>query len=106
MGRKNVAGLINRKGVWHIDKIIRGRRVCESTGTSDIEEAERFLARRMEQLRQADVYGVRPKRTWRQAATKYLNEATKATLREDARQLKLLDPFIGASPLEAVLWEP
>jgi integrase len=48
------------------------------------------------------VYGVRPKRTWREAATKYLNEATKATLREDARQLELLDSYIGDLPLEAV----
>ncbi len=31
-----------------------------------------ILARRMEQLRQAEVYGVRPKRTFRKAATKYL----------------------------------
>ena len=75
MGRKQVAGLINRKGVWHIDKVIRGRRICESTGTSDIEEAERYLARRMEQIRQAEVYGVRPKRIFREAATSHLKEA-------------------------------
>jgi integrase len=56
----------------------------------------------MEQIRQAEVYGIRPKRAWRQAATKYLKEATKTTLREDARQLKLLDPYIGDLPLEAV----
>src|SRR5208337_3879712 len=102
MGRKKVAGLINRKGIWHIDKVVRGRRVCESTGESDIGKAEEFLARRIEQIRQAEVYGVRPKRTWRKAATKYINEATKATLREDARHLKILDPFIGSLPLEAV----
>ena len=40
----------------------------------------------MEEVRQAEVYGVRPKRTWREAATRYLSEGTKATLREDARQ--------------------
>ena len=32
----------------------------------------------MEQIRNAEIYGVRPKRTFREAATKYLNEATKS----------------------------
>ncbi len=102
MGRKKVAGLINRKGIRHIDKVIRGRRLCESTGESEIERAEEYLARRIEEIRQAEIFGVRPKRTWRQAVIKYLNEETKATLREDARHLSLLDPFIGGLALEAV----
>ena len=62
MGRKKVPGLIQRDGIWHIDKRIGGRRVCQSTGTAQLEEAERFLVRRMEQVRQARVYGVRPVR--------------------------------------------
>jgi integrase len=102
MGRKKMPGLINRKGIWHIDKMVRGRRICESTGTGNLEEAERYLVMRMEELRQAEVYGVRPKRTFRQAATKYLNEATKVTIREDADHLRKLDPFIGDLPLESV----
>ncbi len=102
MGRKKVAGLINRKGIWHIDKVVRGRRICESTGESDLGKAEEYLARRIEQIRQADIFGVRPSRTFRQAATKYLKEATKVTLREDADHLRILDPFIGALPLEGV----
>jgi integrase len=102
MGRKKISGLINRQGTWHIDKVIRGRRVCESAGTSDIEEAERYLARRMEQLRQAEVYGVRPKRSFRQAATRYLAEAAKASLDREAQLLRGLDSFIGDLPLEGV----
>jgi integrase len=102
MGRKKIPGLINRQGTWHIDKVIRGRRICESTGACDIEEAERFLARRMEQIRQAEVYGVRPPRTFRQAARKYLQEATKASLKRDADLLRVLDPHIGEMPLDRV----
>ncbi len=102
MGRKKIPGLINRQGTWHIDKVVRGRRVCESTGTSDIEEAERYLARRIEQLRQADVYGVRPRRSFKMAATRYLEETQKATLWIDALQLRLLDPYIGKLPLTGV----
>jgi integrase len=56
----------------------------------------------MEQLRQAEVYGVRPQRTFRQAATKFLNEAEKATLAKDAWSLERIDPFIGGLPLENV----
>jgi integrase len=102
MGRKKIPGLIDRQGTWHIDKVIRGRRVCESTGTSDIEEAERFLARRMEQIRRAEVYGVRPQRTFRQAAIKYLDEAEKTTLAKDAWSLRRIEPFIGGLSLENV----
>jgi len=102
MGRRTVRGLNNRKGIWHIDKVVRGRRICESTGESDLQKAEEYLARRIEEIRQASVYGVRPKRSWRQAATKHLKEATKSSINRDAQLLKLLDPFIGHLPLETV----
>ena len=74
MGRKRVPGLIMRAGIWHIDKRIFGRRVCQSTGTAQLEEAERHLARVMEETRQAQVYGVRPSRTFEQAAAKFVLE--------------------------------
>ena len=45
---------------------------------------------------------MRPKRTFRQAAIKYLNEKEKATLAKDAWSLKRIDPFIGFLPLESV----
>ena len=67
MGRKRVPGLIMRAGIWHIDKIVLGRRVCQSTGTSQVEDAERTLARVMEEARQAHFFGVRPARTFEQA---------------------------------------
>ena len=40
MGRRKTPGLTNRGGVWHIDKKIRGHRLCESTGEHNLEEAE------------------------------------------------------------------
>jgi integrase len=102
MGQKVPPGLIKRGGIWHVQKTIAGKRIRESTDTSDLKEAERYLAHRMEEIRQASVYGVRPKRTWRQAATKYLNEATKTSLPRDAVLLGILEPFIGNLPLESV----
>ncbi len=56
----------------------------------------------MEQIRNSEVYGIRPKRTFRQAATKYLNEASKKSLAKDAWCLERIDPFIGNLYLENV----
>lgn len=103
MGRRTMCGLSLRGGVWHIDKRIRGfGRLCESTGTGDRQEAERFLTRRLEEFRQAQVYGVRPRRTFRQAATKYLVDGSKRSLARDAQDLRTLDPWIGDLELRHV----
>lgn len=103
MGR-SAAGLRRRPnrpgGIWHIDKVVNGRSICESCGTSDQEEAERYLARRLEEIRQAAIYGLRPDRIFRVAATKYLTENQhKASIVTDAHMLQSLDPFIGELPL-------
>ena len=90
-------------GVWHVQKTIgNGRRLRESTGTSDLTEAERYLAHRIEEIRNAEIYGIRPKRTFREAATKYLQETEKASLAKDAWCLERIDPFIGDLYLENV----
>lgn len=103
MGRKRTSGLLNCKGIWHIDKQILGQRICESTGSDSLEEAEIYLAKRIEEIRQAKIYGVRPKRTFREAAIKYLlDNQHKASIKEDARYLKYLDPLIGDTPLEFI----
>lgn len=95
MGRKKTPGLYKRSGVWHFDKQVRGHRLCESTGESDLEKAVEHLARRIDETRQAAVYGVRPTRTFRQTATKHLTESEKDSIERNAQDLKLLDPFIG-----------
>jgi integrase len=101
MGRKKTPGLIKRAGFWHIDKRIGGRRVCQSTGTDRLEEAEGFLARLTEETRQAQVYGVRPTRTFEQAAAKFvLENQYKRSISSDIGRLKLLMPWIGDTPLD------
>ena len=103
MGRKRTAGLYKRCGVWHIDKQIRGCRLCESTGESNLTKAEEYLARKVEEIRQQAIYGVRPQRTFRQAATEHLNTCEdKASIAEDAMHLQLLDPYIGDLALDQV----
>jgi integrase len=101
MGRKKAPGLRKRGGVWHVDKRIDGRRVCESTETDRLEEAERFLARRAEEMRQARIYGVRPTRTFEQAAAKFvLENQHKRSLESDIRRLKQLMPQVGQVSLD------
>ena len=103
MGRKRSPGLRNRAGIWHIEKQILGRTIHESTGTSDLEAAELILARRIEEVRQAKVFGVRPQRIFREAATKFLEENVHLhSIGDYAMHLKQLDPFIGDLPLEHV----
>jgi integrase len=101
---KRMPGLYRRPdqpgGMWHIDKIVHGQRICESCGTCDEEEASQFLVRRLDEIRQATVYGVRPDRIFRIAATKYLNDNQhKASIVSDGYMLQSLDPFIGEVPL-------
>lgn len=103
MGRKRTPGLVKRGKIWHLEKQILGSRLRESTGTELISEAESYLARQIEEIRQAKVYGVRPKRTFMEAATKYLLENQhKASIRDDADHLKLVCQYVGNLTLEQV----
>jgi len=45
--RKKTGGLYLRGNTWHIDKQIRGERICRSTGTSDRQKAEQILMQLM-----------------------------------------------------------
>jgi len=103
MGRKKIPGLQKRFGVWHIDKKVFGQRICESTGANSLEEAEKYLARRIEQVRQTKVYGIRPERTFREAATRYLKENLhQASIENSALHIRQLDSFIGSLTLNQI----
>ncbi|QLZ67843.1 site-specific integrase [Legionella sp. PC1000] len=103
MGRKRTPGLQKRGSVWCIDKKVFGRRLCESTSTDNLEEAEKYLARRLEEIRLATVYGVRPKRTFKEAATKFLMENQhKRSISDDAGRLRELVKYIGDTSIEAI----
>lgn len=103
MGRKRTPGLRNRGGIWHIEKQILGHKIHESTGTSDLEKAELILAKRVDEIRQATVFGVRPNRVFRDAATRFLEENMHlASIGDYALHLKQLDPYIGNLPIRNV----
>jgi integrase len=101
--KRRIPGLVKRGGVWHIDKKIRGRRLCESTGENDLRQAEVYLAKRIEEIRKALIYGERLARTFRSAATKYLRENQhKRSIATDGYHLRQLDPFIGDLDIRGV----
>ena len=103
MGHKKTPGLIKRAGIWHIDKTIGGRRFCQSTETAELELAEQVLARLIEEQRQVKLFGVRPSRTFEQAAIKFVKENQhKKTLRDDIHRLKNLMPWIGDLALDRI----
>ena len=107
MGRRShtLPGLYQRPdGFWQLDKGIKGYgRLRESTGTREYAEAERYALKRIDELQEAARYGIRPPRSFRQAATKYLwDEQSKKSIARDAQALKLLDPYLGDLPLDRV----
>lgn len=103
MGRKQSPGLFKRGDTWHIDKCIQGRRIRQSTGTSLLAEAETFLARLTEEFRQAQVYGIRPTRTFEQAAAKFVMENQhKRSIDDDISRLKGIVPWIRHIPIHKI----
>jgi hypothetical protein len=103
MGNQRTPGLQKRKGIWHIDKRFRGARICESTGTSDIQQTKEYFAKRVMEMREVRLFGIRQERTFRSAATKYLEENQhKQSLERDARALSALHPYIDDLPLRRV----
>ena len=103
MARKTISGLYERNGIWHIDKVVRGTRLQESTGTCEREEAEQYLIHRLEKLRQEKVYGVRQVRTWREATTRFLVEyQDQPSIALSASHIEQLDPYLGDLPVTHV----
>lgn len=106
MAEKTIPGLRLRGGTYHIEKRIKdypGGRLRESTGTSDLREAERYLVKRLEEIRQATVYGTRPHRTFEQGAIFYLDyNRDKKSILDDATHLQQMMPFLGHLPIDQV----
>jgi integrase len=101
MARKTITGLQKQpNGIWKIDKLYKGERLQESTGSCDREEAEQYLIHLLEKKRAQKVYGVRQVRTWREAATRFLLEfRDQPSIRLSAIYLEQLDAYLGELPL-------
>ncbi len=104
MGRKKSPGLFKRGRIWWIDKRIKGYgRVAESCGTTELAEAEEYLAFRLNEVRSAMVYGIRPTRTFQQAAIKFLEDNQHKKLFERyAYAFERVMPYIGHLRLDRI----
>ena len=104
MAQKKPPGLIKVGNIWHIDKHIKGYgRYCESCVTDDLDEAILLLNRRVEEIRKSVAFGIRPRKTFKQAAEKYLSEyKEKRSISCDAFDVRTVLPYIGDLPLEHV----
>ena len=104
MAQRRTPGLRKRAGVWHIQKQVKGHgSIYESTGTSDLQEAERYLAHRLNEIRQTVTYGDRPVVAFQRAAEKFLIEnGHLKSLERMGYSLDQVMPYIGDLPLQRV----
>ena len=93
---KRTPGLRKKGDIWHIEKVIAGKLIRQSTGESELEQAERYLAQLIESQRKEKVYGERLDRTFNQASARYIDEyGHKRSLDRDIVTLKAVMPYIG-----------
>jgi integrase len=106
MGRKTAGiKLIKRKGspYWQVEGTLFGIRVRESTGTASEEEATLILNDIITQLKRKHVYGEENAFVdFNTVAAKHLNESTKVSIKEDARYIEQMAPYIGALPMSEI----
>lgn len=101
MGRSQTGIYQDKQGFWRVDRIYKGTRLRNRF--QSFEEAESWLIFQLEQLRKIHLYGIRPKRTFDEAAAKYLlDHQEKVSLQQDIYQLERLMPFIGKLTLDQI----
>jgi len=91
MGQPKPSGLTKKGGIWQIDKVIKGYRLCESCETDSLEEAIEFLERRVLSFKKS--LNGRPDIIWREAAARYLEEfGYKKSIIDELRHLEQMVP--------------
>ncbi len=100
---KPTPGLRKKGQIWHIDKTVTGIKLRESTGEKELEAAERYLAKRIKDIRSVVVYGERRDRIFDEAAALFIEEYEyKLSLGRDIDTLKAVMPYIGNLPLKKI----
>jgi len=100
---KATPGLRKKGAIWHIDKTIAGRKLRESTGEAELAAAERYLEKRIREIRAVVVYGDKIERTFDEAAARYVEEyGHKRSIDRDILSLKTVMPFIGNMELKMI----
>ncbi len=102
MGRKKTPGLVKRGGALaHRQTHRRAANLPEHWKQLSSKKPRTSSPRLTEETRQAQFYGIRPQRTFEQAAAKFVLENThKRSLEDDVSRLKQLMPWIGQVSLD------
>jgi len=96
-------GLRKKGDIWHIQKVIAGKLVRQSTGETELEQAERYLAKITEQERKVKIYDERLERTFNEAEARYINEYShKTSLDRETYKFSNIMPYIGAMVLKNI----
>lgn len=94
-----------RKGspYWWCNFTINGERIRESTGTADRELAEKYEARRKQEIWSQQKLGAKPRRQWTDAVVRWCREkADKRSFEDDLCHLRWLDPYLRNLSLDEI----
>jgi integrase len=95
--------LYKRGGTWWIRFTTPGgERVRCSARTSDKAEAQELHDSLRAEAWRVHKLGEKPRRTWDEAALKWLQESEKATIEEDKAKLRWLQPFLRTKYLDSI----
>ena len=102
MGQSTRGVYPDKDGTWQVDKWWRKSRLRQR-GFRSFEEAESWLIRRLDELRNVVIHGAPTVRTFEQAAAHYLlTNADKASIATEVYMLQSLMPTIGHLELHQV----
>jgi integrase len=91
-------------GYWWINATLpNGKRIRQSTGTKQREEAEAYLAKiKLDAYKQTH-FGIKPERTWQEAVVRYLTIKSGLKSFNDIRRIcTKLDPALGTLTLNQI----
>lgn len=87
--------LYKRKNIWWIDISHGGKRLQQSTGTTDKVAAKQIHDHRKSELWKEKFLDQRPDRSWVEAVIRWMVEAKhKRSLKDDMSHLRWLDPYL------------
>lgn len=100
---KSSPGLRKKGKIWHIDKTIEGIKLRESTGETNLAAAERYLIKRINEIRNKAIYGERNERTFYEASARFIDKyGYKRSIDRDIVSLKAVMPYIGELQLRRI----
>ncbi len=96
--------LCKRGGIWWISVVApNGERIRRTAGTASKALAQEYHDRVKSELWRISKLGEKPRRTWNEAAVRWLKESGhKATIEQDKSHLRWLDQFLGGKYLDTI----